>query len=234
MFKGKVENLGYHRNLLFQGRGISDGTKIVISHNISHGKRAIQTRMPRQKSKRISSQHLSGVPSGHDFDIDKSNIIAEIKKEAQENVLKEKVLATLNLPMSSTGPSTDGDFPGKIRRLPPQQCVILKPVSDSTGSESGINVKDQKDPPPIIIPGNPEKSIQLLKDEKGINFIEKEIEKHYEQKIPTVNNQEDGSPNSKALEKNTAAIILTSLSSLDETTENKSQVKFHKKNSIKK
>ena len=169
---------------------------------------------------------MSFIPSSHDFDIRKSNIIAKIKKEAEENVLKEKVLATLKFPLSAVEPGTEGEISGNVRRLPPQPCVILKPVSNSASSESNKNDDEHKEPPPIIIPGNPEKSIRLLKDKKGIDLIEKEIEKHSEQKISTSASadQEDGELNSKEGEENTTAIILTSLTSLHETTHGKSKV----------
>ena len=169
---------------------------------------------------------MSFIPSSHDFDIRKSNIIAKIKKEAEENVLKEKVLATLKFPLSTGEPGTEGEISGNVRRLPPQPCVILKPVSNSASSESNKNNDEHKEPPPIIIPGNPEKSIRLLKDKKGIDLIEKEIEKHSEQKISTSASadQEDGELNSKEGEENTTAIILTSLTSLHETTHGKSKV----------
>ena len=164
------------------------------------------------------------VSAKNEFDVNKSHIIAKIKKEAEENVLKEKVLASLSLPPSSMESVADGENQGKVRRLPPQQCVILKPVSTLAPSESGRNDEELKDPPPIIIPGNPENSIRLLKDEKGINLIEKEIEKHYEQKISTsiTSKEELGDHDTNEKKDNTTAIILTSLSSLDETTLDKS------------
>ena len=192
------------------------------------GKQTNQEKIGRQKSKRINSRNLSQVHAGYEFDIKKSSIIAKIKKEAEENVLKEKVLASLNLTSSTSDPVSEGETQSKVRRLPPQQCVILKPVSTSASSESGKSSEDHKEPPPIIIPGNPEKSIRLLKDEKGINFIEKEIEKHYEQKIPSIENAntEDTDKSSKDNEEETTAIILTSLCSLDENTKEKSKVSF--------
>ena len=171
---------------------------------------------------------MSFIPSGHDFDIKKSNIIAKIKKEAEENIMKEKVLATLKFPLSTVEPATEGEISGKVRRLPPQPCVILKPVSNSASSDSSKNDDEHKEPPPIIIPGNPEKSMRLLKDKKGIDLIEKEIEKHSEQKISTSapTNPEDGELNSKEGQENTTAIILTSLTSLHETTHGKSKVLY--------
>ena len=196
------------------------------STNEDSSARALLGKQTIKKSKRINSRNLSLVQAGYEFDVKKSSIIAKIKKEAEENVLKEKVLASLNLQSSTTDPVSEGETPSKVRRLPPQQCVILKPVSTPTSSESGKISEDHKEPPPIIIPGNPEKSIRLLKDEKGINFIEKEIEKHYEQKIPASENtnKEDVEKSSKDNEEETTAIILTSLCSLDENTKDKSKV----------
>ena len=212
---------------LFQKSLNSDSAKTVIASNLSRGKRVSQEKRLLQKSKRINSTNLSFITGGHDFDIKKSNIIAKIKKEAEENVLKEKVLATLKFPLSTVEPGTEGEISGNVRRLPPQPCVILKPVSNSASSDSSKNEDEHKEPPPIIIPGNPEKSIRLLKDKKGIDLIEKEIEKHSEQKISTSAsaNHEVGDLNSKEGEENTTAIILTSLTSLHETTHGKPKVR---------
>ena len=213
---------------MFQKSLNSDSAKLAIPSNVLRGKRVSQEKRSTQKSKRSNSTTLSFMPSGHEFDIKKSNIIAKIKKEAEENVLKEKVLATLKFPLSNVEPGTEGENSGKVRRLPPQPCVILKPVSKSASSDSSRNDDEHKEPPPIIIPGNPEKSMRLLKDKKGIDLIEKEIEKHSEQKISTSApaNQEDGDLNSKEGEENTTAIILTSLTSLHETTHSKSKVLY--------
>lgn len=153
------------------------------------------------------------------FAVKKSQIIAKIKKEAEQNVLKEKVLASINLPSSATETEDEVDVSGKVRRLPPQQCVILKPVPKSTPSDPEQNSEEPKEPPPIIIPGNPEKSMKLLQNPEGRNLIEKEIEKHYEQRLPieddSTSNTEDQTLNEN--KESTTAIILTTISSLQET-----------------
>ena len=67
----------------------------------------------------------------------KSQILADIKKEAEENILKEKVLSLIKLPNSAEEPNDSSTNPGKVvRRLPPQQCVILKPVTRKDASSS--------------------------------------------------------------------------------------------------
>ena len=214
--------------LFFQRSLDLDGRRAITNTRTFRGKRHIQERVPRQKLKRTNATNSSSILSETEFDVKKSHIIAKIKKEAEENLLKEKVLASLNLPPSSNESGTDGETQGKIRRLPPQQCVILKPISTLVSSDPGKNNDDLREPPPIIIPGNPENSIKLLKDVKGINLIEKEIEKHYEQKIPTSNpsKEELGDHNLSENEDNTTAIILTSLSSLEQTAQDKSKVLY--------
>ena len=161
--------------------------------------------------------------SANPFTVKKAQIIAKIKKEAEENVLKEKVLASINLPSSSSEAEGELAVPGKVRRLPPQQCVILKPVPKLTSSDIDQNSEEPKEPPPIIIPGNPEKSMKLLQNPEGRDLIQKEIEKHYEQRLPieddSTSNTEDPTLNEN--KESTTAIILTTIASLDETENSK-------------
>jgi hypothetical protein len=158
--------------------------------------------------------------SGNPFTVKKSQIIAKIKKEAEENVLKEKVLASINMQSSSTEAEGELSVSGKVRRLPPQQCVILKPVSKSILSDPDQNSEEPNEPPPIIIPGNPEKSMKLLQNPEGRDLIQKEIEKHYEQRLPIEDDSRsntDDPTTLNELKESTTAIILSTISSLDET-----------------
>ena len=181
----------------------------------------------RNKSKRVPDL----IYASNQFMAQKSQILADIKKEAEENILKEKVLSLIKLPDSAEEPNDLLTNPGKVvRRLPPQQCVILKPVTrkgvSSSENESGKRIAgdelSKEEPlPPIIIPGNPDKSIKMLQNQKGRDLIEKEIEKHYEQRVPLehdlMSKPDDITP--ECAKESTSAIILTSLSNFDEAEE---------------
>lgn len=161
----------------------------------------------------------SAALSAKQFTLKKSQIIAKLKKEAEENVLKEKVLASINLPSSPVTPK-ELSAHGKVRRLPPQQCVILKPMPHSESSESDKNFEENKETPPIIIPGNPEKSMKLLQNKEGRDLIRKEIEKHNEHRFSIEDEPTQGSDQgSKENKESATAIILTSLSTLDEQSD---------------
>ena len=171
----------------------------------------------RNKSKRVPDL----IYASNQFMAQKSQILADIKKEAEENILKEKVLSLIKLPDSAEVPNDSSTNPGKVvRRLPPQQCVILKPVTRSSSeTESGKRIAgdepSKEEPlPPIIIPGNPDKSIKMLQNQKGRDLIEKEIEKHYEQRVPLehdlMSKPDDITP--EGGKESTSAIILSSLS----------------------
>ena len=181
----------------------------------------------RNKSKRVPDL----IYASNQFMAQKSQILAAIKKEAEENILKEKVLSLIKLPDSAEEPNDPTTNPGKVvRRLPPQQCVILKPVTrkDVSSSETepskriaGDELSKEELLPPIIIPGNPDKSIRMLQNKKGRDLIEKEIEKHYEQRVPLehdlMSKPDDITP--ECAKDSTSAIILTSLSNFDEAEE---------------
>ena len=171
----------------------------------------------RNKSKRVPDL----IYASNQFMAQKSQILADIKKEAEENILKEKVLSLIKLPDSAEEANDSSTSSGKVvRRLPPQQCVILKPVTRSSSeTESGKRIAgdepSKEEPlPPIIIPGNPDKSIKMLQNQKGRDLIEKEIEKHYEQRVPLehdlMSKPDDITP--EGGKESTSAIILTSLS----------------------
>ena len=181
----------------------------------------------RNKSKRVPDL----IYASNQFMAQKTQILADIKKEAEENILKEKVLSLIKLPDSAEEATDSSINPGKVvRRLPPQQCVILKPVRrkdvSSSETESGKRIAGdelgKEEPlPPIIIPGNPDKSIKMLQNQKGRDLIEKEIEKHYEQRVP-LEQDHMSKPDDIATEstkERTSAIILTSLSNFDDAEE---------------
>ena len=152
------------------------------------------------------------------FTDNKALILAKLRKEAEENVLKEKVLASINDP-TSVETQSEFSIQGKVRRLPPQQCVILKPVLKESSFESHAKIEEaNRAPPPIIIPGNPEKSMKLLQNQEARDLIQKEIEKHNEQRYPLDDDAQtkiDDKTN-KNNEEETNAIILTSLATFDD------------------
>lgn len=157
--------------------------------------------------------------------LDKAEILAKLKKEAEENVLKEKVMSSMNH-FAGTISETQGDVSdnSKIRRLPPQQCVILKPLLKEFPTKKlkeGSENFELTPPPPIIIPGDPKKSMKLLQDKKGQEIIQKEMKKHQTNRLKLVidsqtDDQYNGTINADRANENTTAIILTSLANLND------------------
>ena len=82
--------------------------------------------------------------SAQQFIKDKAKILERLKKEAEENVLKEKVLASIKHSSSPLEMQNDLTNQGQIRRLPPQQCVILKPVLTEPSSEKQTQAESKE------------------------------------------------------------------------------------------
>lgn len=88
----------------------------------------------------------------------KEALLKEIKHEAAMKVKKDKLLRP--------------DPPPDITSLPPQPCVILQPIS---GEEVDPMEGQRQAALPVIIPGNPEESMVMLKDRKVQELIESQL-----------------------------------------------------------
>ena len=115
-----------------------DGDLIALGSNLNHAA--------------LDSASLSAKK----FMLEKERILSNLKKEAEENVLKERVLASIkqSAELSELNTSDIAKKGTAVQKLPPQPCVILRPVSkDQTPATPNSVTTSEKMPPPIIIPG---------------------------------------------------------------------------------
>ena len=154
--------------------------------------------------------------SAQQFIRDKAEILERLKKEAEENVLKEKVLASIK--HSKSPLEVQRDLTNlQIRKFPPQQCVLLKPVLTESSLEKQTAETIERLPPPIIIPGDPEKSIKLLQGKEGRDLIQEKLEKQANEIPLGVASQAGDEDREKSKNtESTTAIILPTLSALED------------------
>ena len=96
------------------------------------------------------------------FQKEKEEVLRKIKREAAMNILKEK--------MAQDAVSVTPLDPANVKTLPPTPCVVLQPVATEENTPKV----------PVIIAGNPEQSLSLLKDKKVRKFIENQVAENQE------------------------------------------------------